>query len=147
MCCKHTLQYIQPFAELHNILGKKLMTLRWAEWYQRRGKERARKCIAFISNLFAFTKKLLGYKRSNNLMCSAAETNSFLHNTLSDLEKDHELGPQRALINSQAPTMDFVVRKPNWTVVHELVNGARTASAPGLSGVLYIVLKRCLQLL
>lgn len=56
----------QPLVELRNILRKKLMTLRRAEWHRRRGKERARKRTAFISKPFTFTKKLLGDKHSGS---------------------------------------------------------------------------------
>lgn len=39
------------------------------------------------------------------------------------------------------------MREPSWTEVQEVVKGARTASAPGPSGVPYTVYKRCPQLL
>lgn len=78
-----------------------------------RREERARKRAGFISNSFTFTKKLLGDKQSGNHMCSTAEANTFLHNTLSDPERDQELGPQRALISPQAPAVEFVRREPS----------------------------------
>ncbi len=59
----------RPLAELQNILRKKLMILRRAEWHRRRGRERARKRAAFIANPFGFTKQLLGDKRSGRLEC------------------------------------------------------------------------------
>lgn len=46
--------------ELRNITRKKLTTLWRAEWDRRRGKERARKPVCFITNPFEFTKKILG---------------------------------------------------------------------------------------
>lgn len=137
----------KTLAELRNILKKKLMMLCLVEWHRRRGKERARKRTAFISNPFTSTKKLLGDKRSGNLMYSIKDANSFLHNTLSDPERDQELGPQKALISPQPLTVDFVTREPSWTEVQEIVKGARTASAPGPSGVPYSVYKCCPQLL
>ncbi|KAI4881123.1 hypothetical protein NFI96_020515 [Prochilodus magdalenae] len=51
-------------AELRGVVRERLSTLRRAEWHRRRGRERARKCSAFIANPFGFTKKLLGEKRS-----------------------------------------------------------------------------------
>ncbi|XP_063058826.1 uncharacterized protein LOC134452393 [Engraulis encrasicolus] len=137
----------QPLEELRNILRRKLMTLRRAEGHRRRRKERARSRAAFISNPFNFTKKLLGDKRSGVLMCSTAEANTFLHNNLSDPDRDQELGPQRTLISPQAPTVEFVMREPGWAEIQEVVKGARSASAPGPSGVPYTVYKRCPQLL
>lgn len=43
-------------ADLRHIFRKKLTSLRQAEWHRKRGKERARKRVAFISNPFVFTK-------------------------------------------------------------------------------------------
>lgn len=121
----------QQLAKLHNFLRKKLMMLCRAEWHQWRGKESARKHSAFITNPFTFTKMLLGDKHSGNLMCSTEDVNSFFHNTLSYPERDQELGPQRALISPQPPTVNFRMKEPSWTEVQEVVKGARTASAPG----------------
>lgn len=115
----------QPLAERHDILRKELLTFRRAEWHRRRRKERARKRDAFISNPFAFTKKLLGDKRSGSIMCPTKEVNFFLHNTLSDPERDQELEP---------PTVGFDMTEPNWKEVQEVVKGDRSASAPGPSG-------------
>lgn len=123
------------------------MTLRRAEWHRRRRKERARKRADFISNPFTFSKKLLGDKRSGSLVCSAEEVNAFLHNTLSDPDRELELQPQKALIRPQLPSVVFALREPTLSEVQEVVKGARTASAPGPSGVPYTVYKRCPQLL
>ncbi|RXN22987.1 reverse transcriptase [Labeo rohita] len=68
-------------SELTNIIRKRLISLRRAEWHRRRGKERARKRSAFIGNPFGFTKKLLGQKRSGHLACPVEEIDNHLHAT------------------------------------------------------------------
>ncbi|KAK0148843.1 hypothetical protein N1851_010754 [Merluccius polli] len=78
-----------PLAELRNILRKRLMTLRRAEWHRRRRKERARKRAAFIANPFGFTKQLLGKKRSGQLTCSKAEIDLHLRDTFWSGRDDH----------------------------------------------------------
>ncbi|XP_029693775.1 uncharacterized protein [Takifugu rubripes] len=55
--------------DLRQILRRKLITLRRAEWHRRKGKERAKKRKAFITNPFSFTKRLLGQKKSGSLTC------------------------------------------------------------------------------
>ena len=47
-----------PLAEIRDVLRHKLKSIRRAEWHWRRGKERARKLVAFISNLFVFFQKV-----------------------------------------------------------------------------------------
>lgn len=96
-----------PLAELRNIIRKKLMTLHRAERHRRRRMERARKQTAFIVDPFGFTKQLLGQKRSGHLACSKEEVDHFLHNTLSDSDREQELGPQRALLDIPAPMVEL----------------------------------------
>ncbi len=135
----------RPLAELQNILRKKLMILRRAEWDQRRGRERARKQAAFIANPFGFTKQLLGDKRSGRIECSIEEVNRFLQNTESDSLRDQDLEPNKALI-SPPPTTEFNLRGPSLKEIEEIIKAARSASTPGPSGVPYLVYKRCPEL-
>lgn len=134
-------------AELRHTLRKRLTTLWRAEWHRRRGKERARKRVAFISNPFGFTKKILGHKRSGHLACTEEEVNKYLSTTYSDSARDKELGPCKTLITPPEPTLAFNTREPTLKEVEEVVKAARTSSAPGPSGVPYVVYKRCPRLL
>lgn len=137
----------RPLAELRDILWKKLMILRRAEWHRRRGRERARKRAAFIANPFGFTKQLLGDKRSGRLECSIEEMNRFLQETLSDSLREQELESNKALISLDPPTSEFNLREPSLKEVEEIVKAARSASSPGPSGVPYLVYKRCPEVL
>ncbi|XP_061589349.1 uncharacterized protein LOC133454644 [Cololabis saira] len=134
-------------AELRNILRKKLTTLRRAEWHRRRGRERARRRAAFISNPFGFTKKTLGQKRSGHLACTEDEVNKYLSATYSDSAREKDLGPCRTLIAPPEPTSAFNTKEPTLKEVEEVVKAARSNSAPGPSGVPYVVYKRCPRLL
>ena len=137
----------QPLAELREILRTKLKSIRRAEGHRRRRRERARKRTSFISNPFNFTRKLLGDRRSGQLVCSAEEVNCYLSKTLSDPAKEKELGQNKCLITPAPPTSDFDLREPAWKEIQEVVRAARSASAPGPSGVTYCVYKRCPGLL
>ena len=70
-------------AELRQVLRKRLMTLKRAEYYRKRRKERANKRSVFISNSYGFTKDLLGQKRSVSLKCSKEELEEHLGSTYS----------------------------------------------------------------
>ncbi|KAL7855870.1 hypothetical protein AOLI_G00194740 [Acnodon oligacanthus] len=96
-----------PLAELRNILCKKFMTLRRAEWHWRRRKERARKRAAFIANPFQFTKQLLGKKRNGQLTCSKAEIDCHLRDTFCDRSREQDLSHCQHLIDPPTPTLDF----------------------------------------
>ena len=133
----------QPLAELREIVRKKLMTIRRAEGHRRRRKERARKRTAFITNPFGFAKNLLGDKRNGQLNCTANTVNAFLHDTLKDPEREENLGHNEQMIQPESPTTDFNMKEPSWKEIQDVVRAARTASAPGPSGVTYCVYKRC----
>ncbi|KAI8506911.1 hypothetical protein Bbelb_153500 [Branchiostoma belcheri] len=133
-------------AELTHSLRGKIRTLRRAEYHRRRGRERARKRSAFISNPFGFTKRLLGQKRSGTLNCSVEEINSYLCTTFSDAARDADLGPCSLLVSSPEPETQFDSTEPTLKEVKEAVKAARASSAPGPSGVPYKVYKHCPRL-
>lgn len=111
----------QPLAELQKILQKKLMILRRAEWHRTRGRKRARKRAAFITNPFGLTKQLLGDKRAGWLECSTEEVNRFLQDTMSHSLREQELETNKALVSppprgSQASRL----RKSSWQLAQHL---------------------------
>lgn len=129
-------------SELRHILRTKLITLRRAEWHRRKGKERARKRKAFITNPFSFTKKLLGQKKSGSLVCPVDEINHHLNITFSDPSREQDLGPCEVLVNPPEPGVQFVTAEPTLNEVKEVVMAARSSSSPGPSGVPYRVYKQ-----
>lgn len=83
-----------PPAKFYNIIRKSLTTLNWTE--DRR--KQARRQTAFIADPFGLTKQLLGQCYSDHLACSKKEVDH-LHNTISDSDRERELGPLRAHLN------------------------------------------------
>lgn len=134
-------------SELTNIIRKKLIMLRRAERHRRKGKERAWKRSAFIGNPFAFTKRLLGQKRSGHLACPVEEINQHLNTTFSDTSRDQEPGLCKALVTPAEPVSQFNSAEPTQAEVREAVKAARSSSVPGPSGVPYKVYKQCPRLL
>lgn len=100
------------------------------EGHRRRQRKRARKRAAFSSNPFSIVKQLLGDKRSGHLSCFPEEVDQFLRNTLSDPQRDQMLGPQKALIEPPPPEVEFDLRELSLKEVQEVVEGARSVSAP-----------------
>lgn len=90
---------------------KKLMTWQRAEWYRRRGRERAMKRVDFIAKPFCFTVELLGRKRSGHLPCSKEGVDQYLHATLQDPRGNQELEHQSALLCQPAPEGNFDMRE------------------------------------
>ncbi|TWW81809.1 hypothetical protein D4764_01G0016240 [Takifugu flavidus] len=134
-------------SELRQILRRKLITVRQAEWHRRKGKERAKKCKAFITNPFSFTKRLLGQKKSGSLTCPVEGINHHLNITFSDPLREQDLGPCEALVKPPELVVQFSTTEPTLKEVKEAVMAARSSSSPGPSGVPYRVYKQCPKLL
>ena len=77
-------------------------------------KERAKKQIAFLTDPYAFTKKILGEKQSSHQESTPAETDSFFHNNLRDPNRNRDLTENTLLIRLEAPTREFDLKEPTW---------------------------------
>ena len=137
------IEELRPLEELRGTLRGELKTLQRAEWHRKRRKERSRKWANFLSNPFGFAKTLLGDRRIGNLEVSEEEINDYLRNTMSDPSKGQEMAIKTRLIHQKPPVVQFDTRLPTWKEMQDVVRATRSASAPGLSGVPYIVYKRC----
>ena len=62
---------------------------------------------------------------------------------MSDTVKEQEMGINNRLIHQKPPVVQYDTRLPTWKEMQEVVRAIRSASAPGPSGVPYIVYKRC----
>ncbi|KAK0142412.1 Retrovirus-related Pol polyprotein from type-1 retrotransposable element R2 [Merluccius polli] len=89
-------------------------------------------------------QKLLGEKRSGHLTCPEEDINRYLSNTYS--VRDQDLSHCAALICPPEPSILFDTNEPTLKEVREVIKSARTASAPGPSGVPYKVFKNCPRL-
>lgn len=134
-------------AGLRQMLRKRLLILRRAEHYSRRRKERAKKRAAFLNNTFGFIKEVLGQKRSGRLACTKEEVDQYFQDTFSNPMRDQELGQCKAVITPPEATEAFDLREPLLKEVQEVVQKARSRSAPGPSGTPYKFNKHCPKLL
>ena len=100
-----------------------------------------------MANPFGVTQKILGQKRSGLLACAEEAINEYLSSTYSYCKREEPLGPCTALITPPEPTVAFNNKEPNLKEVEAVIKAARSSSAPGPSGVLYVVYKRCPRLL
>ena len=66
---------------------------------------------------------------------------------MSDAAKDQNMGINNRLIHQKPPVVQYDTRLPTWKEMQEVVRATRSASAPGPSGVPYIVYKRCKRVL
>ena len=66
---------------------------------------------------------------------------------MSDPAKEQEMGINTRLIHQKPPVIEYNTRLPTWKEMQEVVRAIRSASAPGPSGVPYIVYKRCKEIL
>ncbi len=115
----------QPLVELLNILRNSTYPCA-GQSGSRRG---ARKERGSVLPLFP----TLSVASAVAVSCSTEEVNYFVHNALSDPDRDLELEPHTALITPQPLTFEFAMRDPSWTEGQEVVKRARSASAPGPS--------------
>lgn len=112
-----------------------------------KGKRESQEVRYIHQNPFGFTRKILGQKRSGQLACMQEELDKYLSSTYRDSAREQDLGPCSALITPPELTSVFNIKEPTLKEVEEVVKAARTSSAPGPSGVPYVVYKRCPKLL
>ena len=62
---------------------------------------------------------------------------------MSDPAKEQDMGINNHLILQKPPVVQYDTRLPTWKEMQEVVRASRSASAPGPSGLPYIVYKRC----
>ena len=110
----------QPLTELREILRTKLRSTRKAEWNRRHQKERVRKRTLFLADPFSFTKKLLGDKQRGQIKCPAEDINTSRRDTLSDPNRDKELGHLETVIRPNQQATEFDFDEPSWKEVREV---------------------------
>ena len=97
----------------------------------------------FLFNPFGFARTLPGERRNGNLEASEEEINNYLRDTMSGPAKEQEMGINTCLFHQKPPVVQYDTRWPTSKEMQEVVRATRSASAPGPSGVPYIVYKRC----
>ncbi|XP_038159099.1 uncharacterized protein LOC119796966 [Cyprinodon tularosa] len=133
--------------DLTSGLREQLRRLRRAEQTRKQRKKKGAKRAQFIKDPYRFTKTLLGEARSGSLSSSKEEVEEALRLTHCDPQRYELLSSHPKIIKVPPPSEPLVTREPTWKEVEEVVKKARTASAPGPSGVPYKVYKKCPLLL
>lgn len=83
---------------------------------------------------------------NGHLKCSLEEV-TYLHKALSDSVSEQELGPNKGLVSPDPPSFEFNQKEPSWKEIEEVIKAARSASAPGPSGVPYSMYTHCPRIL
>ncbi|KAL7886007.1 hypothetical protein AOLI_G00063020 [Acnodon oligacanthus] len=101
----------------------------------------------YIKNQRAFTKDLLGQKRSGKLTSSQEKIDQHLTQTYSDPGRELKLGECNIFIDPREPEVQFDLTEMQLREVREVVHKARARFAPGPSCTSYKVYKNCPKLL
>lgn len=133
--------------ELTMELRGQLCRLRKAERSLRLRKEKEAKRAQFIKDPYRFTKTLLGEARSGRLSSPKAVVEEHLKESHSDTLRDLALVTHPRIVQSAAPEQELDTSEPTWREVQDIVQKARSSSAPGPSAIPYKVYKRCPMLL
>ena len=118
--------------------------MRRAERIRRSKKEKER--VRFFRDTFKFAKSLLEEKKNGKLEATAQELEEHMKSQLGDHEKNIPLGSPGHVPRPAEPESQFDT-PPRWAEIRQVVDKARSASAPGLNGVPYRVYKSCLMVL
>ena len=89
---------ISALAELRKYLREQIASLRRAENNRKNRKETSRKRANFTTDLFQFTKKLIGDNISGKLDCPKQDVEDHLNNVRSDKNRDRDLGDPTTLM-------------------------------------------------
>ena len=119
-----------PLVELREFLRCKLKSIWRAEWHRRRGKEKARKQAAFISNPLFFPRSRL--EISGAVSWNVQKKNSKLSwGVHSDPRRGIEHNNDSFIISPATLSIGFNSEVPSWSEIQEVVKALRSASAPG----------------
>ncbi|XP_068595260.1 retrovirus-related Pol polyprotein from type-1 retrotransposable element R2 [Brachionichthys hirsutus] len=142
-----SLEEQQGIKELTTELRGQLRRLRRAERSLRRRKKKEAKQARFIKDPYRFAKTLLGETRSGRLTSSKEVVEEFLRDSHNDALGNQALGVHPRVGRSELPEEELNTREPTWREVQDIVQKARSASAPGPSTIPYKVYKKCPMLL
>ena len=125
----------------------RLASLRKAENLRKKSKEKKRSRKAFFENPYRFVGDLLGKPKDGHLESTLDEVEEWLSASHNDPEGDEPLEECPIHVPAPAPTEQFDNSDLKFAEVKCVVKHARSASAPGSSGITYAVYKNCPRLL
>ena len=91
--------------------------------------------------------KLLGKPKSGDLNCPISEVEASICIAHSDPERQVPLGDKPIKVDAKEPSIPFNLNPFKFSEIERIVQKARSGSAPGPSGLSYVVYKRCPRLI
>ena len=131
---------------LRDDLRLRLATLRKAENKKRKSAEKRKAQSSFYKGPFKFVSDLLGKPKSGRLICSTREAEDTIASVHCDPQKDEPLPVIPIDIPIPVPKVTFDESSIKLSEVQAVVKRARSGSAPGASGIPYVVYKNCPRL-
>ena len=133
-------------AALREQARAKLTSLRRAETQRKKRRKREQARRSFFANPNQFTKKLFEQSKNGELNVPQEELENHLRETYSDPDRQIPMADMEGLVKPTHPGEQFDLSPPKLSEVERFINKARSASAPGPSGVPYKVYKKCGEL-
>lgn len=131
---------------LRDDIRLKLASLRRAENTRKRQKAKRRDRTAFFEGPYRFVSNLLGKPKSGSLKCPIEEVEESISSAHSDPDRNEPLGERPIKITVDDPTTPFNTEQFKYSEIESIVKKARSAAAPGPSGLSYALYKHCPKL-
>ena len=122
---------------------KKLRLAKRAESLKSNRKQFKQSSEDFITQPFAFARKVLTPEVKGKLESTKEEVEEYLKSTHSDDKKEEAMSEPDDLYEYPEPSTAFNLSQPTWKEFSKLLRRARNNSAPGPNGVPYKVYKKC----
>lgn len=133
--------------DLWDKIKDRLAHLRRAERIKKRRSRREKARTCFFRQPFKFARSLLEESKTGKLQVTKQELEQHISDQLSDNLRAKPLGSPGYVPRPPEPSIEFDTSPPRWAEVKQVVERARSASAPGPNGVPYKVFKNCPGLL
>ncbi len=124
-------------------IRRRLTNLRRAERIRRRRKRKEKERSSFFRNPFRYARGLLEEKTSGILDVSKEELQEHIRTQYSDPARNTPLDSPGYVPRPSEPSALFDVSPPKFSEVRQVIQRARSASAPGPNGIPYKLYKSC----
>ena len=133
--------------DLKDELHKQILQHRQAENLRKKQKEKKRQRRKFFRDPYKFTSDLLGKPKSGRLQCNIEEVENNIREAHSDELREEPLAQIPIDLVIPPPTYPFDLSELKMEEIRKVVKKARSASAPGPSGIPYKIYKNCPKLM
>ncbi len=124
-------------------IRRRLTNLRRAECIRRRRRRKEKERSSFFRNPFRYARGLLEENTSGILDVSKEELQEHIRTQYSDPARNKPLDSPGYVPRPSEPSALFDASPPKFSEVRQVIQRARSASAPGLNGIPYKLYKSC----